>query len=98
MFTLRQKLDVKFCMLHEKKLSTNLEFALGSRTRQAMYIKRKNEENLSNHCRSGKSVSFTYSESVFVALVIQGAKHMHLITSVVICCLSGSTIFFQIIS
>jgi hypothetical protein len=36
----------------------------------------------------------TYSECVYVALVIQHAKHLHLVT----CSLPGSTIFFHITS
>jgi hypothetical protein len=43
----------------------------------------------------GKKISITYSECVFVALVIQHAMRMRLI---IICGLSGSTIFFHIIS
>ena len=42
-----------------------------------------------------KNISITYSEWVFVALVIQRAKCMH---HIVICGLSVSTIFFRIIS
>jgi len=37
----------------------------------------------------------TYSECVFVALDIQLAMHMR---RIVVCCLSGCTIFFHIIS
>jgi len=47
-----------------------------------------------NHCCSEKkAISITYSECVFVALVIQHAKHMG---HTVICVLSGSTIFFPL--
>ena len=46
-------------------------------------------------CCRGETVSITYSECVFVALVFQHAKRM---SHFVICCLSGSTIFFQITS
>jgi hypothetical protein len=42
-----------------------------------------------------KAVSFTYSECVFVALVIQHAVLMH---RIVICYLYVSTIFFHVIS
>jgi hypothetical protein len=48
-----------------------------------------------NNCYSGKSMSITYSENVFVALVIQHAMRMH---RIVICGLSGSTIFSYIFS
>ena len=43
------------------------------KTRQAIYILRHTEARLCNHCCSGKAVSITYSECVFVALVIQHA-------------------------
>jgi hypothetical protein len=42
-----------------------------------------------NHCCSGKAVSFTYSECVFVALVIQHGMRMRLAA---ICGLSGFSI------
>jgi hypothetical protein len=47
------------------------------------------------HCFSGKARSITYSECVFVALVTQHAVRMR---HTVIFGLSGSTIFFHIIS
>jgi hypothetical protein len=49
-----------------------------------------------NHCCHGKAISITYSERVSVALVIQHAKHVPYF--IVIYGLSGSTIFFHIIS
>ena len=48
-----------------------------------------------NHYWSGREISDTYSECVFVALSIQCAMRMRLI---VICGLSGSTKLFHIIS
>ena len=48
-----------------------------------------------NHCCRGNTIGITYSECVSVALVIQHAMRMCLI---VICDLSGATIFFHIIS
>jgi hypothetical protein len=35
-----------------------------------------------NHCCSGKTISITYSEYVFVALVIQHAVRMRILSSV----------------
>ena len=43
-----------------------------------------------NHCFRGEKI-ITYSESVFVTLVMQHAKRMH---HIVICGLFGSKIFF----
>jgi len=48
-----------------------------------------------NNCSSGKTVSITYSECVFVALGIEHAMRMH---HNVICGLPGSTVCFHIIS
>jgi hypothetical protein len=39
-----------------------------------MYIKCKIEDRSCNLCYSGKAISITYSECVFVALVIQHAR------------------------
>ena len=53
------------------------------------------EMDSSNHCCHGKAMTITYSEYVFVAL---GNQHAMGIDHIVICGLSGSTIFFHIIS
>jgi len=50
---------------------------------------------LCNHFSGGNEIGITYSESVFVALVIQHAMH---VSRVVVCDLSGSTVFFSIMS
>jgi hypothetical protein len=51
--------------------------------------------HLDNSCFCGKTISITYSECVFVALVIQNAVHMR---HLVICGLSVCTVFLHIIS
>ena len=56
-----------------------------------MYLKRDNEKRSCKHRRSGKVISMRYSECVFVALVTLYAIRMR---HIVICDLSGSTIFF----
>jgi len=48
-----------------------------------------------NHCCSGQAMSIIYSETVFVALGILRAMSMR---RIVICGLSGSTIFFSTLS
>ena len=60
-----------------------------------MYLKRDVEARSFYLCCSGKAVSITYSERVFVASGIQYAIRMRCI---LICGLSDCTIFFQIIS
>ena len=47
-----------------------------------------------NHC-SGKGISITHTEWVFVALGVQHAMHMR---HIAICGLSGCLVFFLIIS
>jgi hypothetical protein len=41
----------------------------GNWTRLTMYVLRNIEMSLCNHCCSGRAISITYSECVFVALV-----------------------------
>jgi hypothetical protein len=62
-------------------------------TRQAMYVSSNNELRLCNLCCSGKAMSITYSECVFVAL---GVQHSICMRHIIICGLSGSTIFYHI--
>ena len=57
--------------------------------------KRNIQGLLCNHCCSGKPIRVTLSERVFVALVMQYVKRMHLI---VVYGLSGSKLFFNHIS
>jgi len=42
--------------------------------------------SLCNHCRSGKDISITYSEFVFVALGVQHAKRMRRIMLSTVAC------------
>jgi len=57
-------------------------------TRQAMYTYHNTEVCSCNHCCSGKAISITYSECVFIALVIQHAKGMHCILLSNVVCLA----------
>jgi len=41
-----------------------------------MYVQRNIEERLCNHCCSKKAVNITYSEDVFIALVIEYAMRL----------------------
>jgi hypothetical protein len=58
-------------------------------------VQRNTEARSCNQCSSEKAIIITYSEGVSVAFVIQHAKRMR---HIVICDLSGYTIFFHIIS
>ena len=59
---------------------------------KAMYVQRNNEARSLNRCCSGRAMSITYSECVFVALGIQHAMRMR---HIVICGLPGCTLFFN---
>jgi len=62
-------------------------------TRLSLYVYRNLEARSCNHSCRGKAVSITCSECVFIAFCIQ---HAMVILHIVICGLSGSTIFFCI--
>jgi hypothetical protein len=59
---------------------------------QCKNVERKIEACWFNHHCSGQIIKITYSECVFVASVIQNAMPLH---TIVICDLSGCTIFFS---
>jgi hypothetical protein len=63
--------------------------------REVMDVYCNIEMHLGNHCCCGSVISVTYSQHVFIALIIEHAKDKHCIA---IRCLSSSTIFFHIIS
>jgi hypothetical protein len=65
------------------------------KTRQAMCIQCNTEVRSCNHCCREKAIIITYSEFVFITFAIQHEICMH---RIVTCGLSGSTIFFRIIS
>jgi hypothetical protein len=51
-------------------------------TRKAMYIEINTEKRSCNHCCSGRTISITYSECVFLASVIQHPERMrHIVLS-----------------
>jgi len=64
------------------------------RESEVMYVQRNLEAHASNNCCRPKAISITYSECVFLALVIQHAKRF---ARNLICGLSGCILFLHII-
>jgi hypothetical protein len=62
-----------------------------------MYVKRNVEARSRNHYCLGKAIRITYPECVFVALFYP-ARNAHAPYCIVICGLSGCTMFFHFIS
>jgi len=60
-----------------------------------MYVHHNTDVCSCKYCYHEKAIGITYYECESVALAIHHAKHMF---CVVICGMSGSTIFFDIIS
>jgi hypothetical protein len=60
-----------------------------------MYALHNIEMHFCNHFCTGKGITIVYSECVSVDMGIQHTMVMH---HIFICGLSGSTVFFQIIS
>jgi hypothetical protein len=56
-------------------------------TRQAVQVRRITEARLCNHCSSGKAIIITYSEWVFVALVIQHVMCLPIVVLSYLVCL-----------
>jgi len=71
---------------------------VGHITRQAVHVWRTTETRSCNHCCSGKAISITYSECLFVDLVIQHVTCMSVIVLSYLICLAVphfSTIFHK---
>ena len=64
-------------------------------TRQAKCVWRNIEASSCNHWCSGKEMNVTYSEWLFVAL---GIRHAIRMRHIVICALSGCTLFFHVVT
>jgi hypothetical protein len=60
-----------------------------------MYVERNIQARLFNHCCGRRAISITYSECVFVTL---GIQHVMRVRHIVICGLSGCTLFYKNIS
>ena len=79
------------------QLCRNLQMFSQIYTEQKGQVRHKSniEASLRRHCWCGKAISDTYSECVFVALVIQHAMRMR---HIVICGLPSCAVFLHIIT
>ena len=92
---------IKFCMYNIKLDVASILYFLNSSMNSNGVMEAKGRQythNVTlrlNHCSSGKTVNITYHACAFVAL---GNQHAMRMFHIVICDLSGSKIFFHIIS
>jgi hypothetical protein len=61
---------------------------LSKLTRNALYVERDVEEVSRNHCCRAKAIRITYSECVFITVVIQHARRMLRVTLSSVDCLA----------
>jgi hypothetical protein len=73
-------------------MSRILQILFLMQTRTAMYVERNIKGLSGNNCCSGKEISITYSDCLFVALDIQHARRM---SNIIISVLCGSTDVFD---
>jgi hypothetical protein len=66
----RRRIVFFTCRFYSLSRNGQYSLKLKSKTRQAMYVKRNIEAHSFNQACSGKAISITYSECVFVALGI----------------------------
>jgi len=80
---------------NRRRVASNWPSSLYNVNKTGSVLQRNIEERSSTYCCSATAINVTYSVCEFVALGIQHAMRM---CHIVFCDLSGSTIFFRIIS